>query len=58
MKGWLIALAVLFLLAMVRVGVHVLYEEKQLQLELLISRFKLLLVGTKKEKSQRNPSQR
>lgn len=50
MKGWLIALAVLFLLAMVRVGVHVLYEEKQLQLELLISRFKLLLVGPKKEK--------
>ena len=50
MKGWLIALAVLFLLAMVRVGVHVLYEEKQLQLELLISRFKLLLVGPKNEK--------
>ena len=50
---WMIILAVLVVLAMVRVGVRVFYEEKKLRLELVISKFKLVLMGEDKPKKKK-----
>ena len=49
MKGLLITLAVLLVLALIKVGVRVIYRNKQLQVDVLISRFKLVVVGDKKK---------
>ena len=56
---WMIVLAVLAFLAMVKVGVRVIYDEKKLRLELLISKFRLVLVGEDKpqKKKKANPKQ-
>ena len=53
MKGLLITLAVLLILALIKVGVRVLYQQKQLQVEVLISRFKLIIVGDRKKKKKK-----
>ena len=45
---WVIVLGILAVLAMVKVGVHVTYDEKKLRVELLVSRFKILLAGDDK----------
>lgn len=47
---WLLVLLALIALAMVKIGVHVLYEAKKMRLELLISGFKLVVVGDEKKK--------
>ena len=54
MKGLLITLLILFLLGMIKVGVHVFYEDKNLKLDLLISRFRMTVIG--KEKKEKNLS--
>lgn len=46
---WLLVLLVLFVLSMIKIGVHVLYEGKKLQLELLVSKYKMILVGDEKK---------
>ena len=51
--GWLITLAVLVILALVKVGVHVRYEEKVLRLELLISKFRIVLMGEDKPEKKK-----
>jgi len=56
MKALLIVLAVLFLLAMIKIGVHVFYEEKKLKLDVLIFKFRITLIG--KENSGKKPKQK
>lgn len=53
MKGLLIVLLILLLLGMIKVGVHAFYEEKKLKLDLILSRFRLTVIG--KEKKDRKP---
>lgn len=59
--AWLIVLLILFLFGIVKVGIHVLYENKKLFLELLIFRFKVVLAGDEKKSKKtkiRNASSR
>ena len=55
---WMIVLAILAVLAMIKVGVHVSYEEKMLRLELLISKFKIVLLGDHKPKKPKKEKQK
>ena len=52
---WFIVLAALVLLAMVKVGVRVTYDEKKLRVELLIFRFKMVLLGDDKPEKPEKP---
>ena len=52
---WFIVLAALVLLAMVKVGVRVTYDEKKLRVELLIFRFKMVLLGDDKTEKPEKP---
>ena len=52
---WFIVLAALALLAMVKVGVRVTYDEKKLRVELLIFRFKMVLLGDDKPEKPEKP---
>ena len=45
MKGLLITILVLVILGMLKVGVRVLYQQKKVRLEVLISKFKIVLLG-------------
>ena len=49
--GWSITLAILFFLAMVKVGIQVRYEQNKLYLALLIFKFRVALIGDEKEKN-------
>jgi len=55
---WMIVLAILALFAMIKVGVHVSYDEKKLRLELLISKFRLVLLGDDKPHKPKNKKQK
>jgi len=55
---WMIVLALLAILATIKVGVHVSYEEKKLRLVLLISKFKLVLLGDDKPKKAKKEKQK
>lgn len=52
---WFIVLAALVLLAMVKVSVRVTYDEKKLRVELLIFRFKMVLLGDDKPEKPEKP---
>ena len=52
---WFIVLAALVLLAMVKVGVRVTYDEKKLRVGLLIFRFKMVLLGDDKPEKPEKP---
>ena len=52
---WFIVLAALVLLAMVKVGVRVTYDDKKLRVELLIFRFKMVLLGDDKPEKPEKP---
>lgn len=52
---WFIVLAALVLLAMVKVSVRVTYDEKKLRVELLIFRFKMVLLGDDKTEKPEKP---
>ena len=55
MKTLLIVAAVLFLLGMIKVGVHGFYEGKAFRLDLIISRYRMTLVGEEQEKRPKKP---
>ena len=55
---WLLVLACLALLAAAKVGVHVSYLEKKLRLDLLISSFRLTLLGGEPKKPKRQKKRR
>ena len=55
---WLLVLACLALLAAAKVGVHVSYLEKKLRLDLLISKFRLTLLGGEPKKPKRQKKRR
>ena len=52
---WTIILATLACLAFVKVGIHVAYEDKLLQLELIIAKIRLVLMGKDKSEKPKNP---
>ena len=55
---WLLVLACLALVAAAKVGVHVSYLEKKLRLDLLISKFRLTLLGGEPKKPKRQKKRR
>ena len=55
MKGLLITVLILVILGMLKIGVRVQYLEKQLTVTLLISRWKLVLLGREKKKKPTKP---
>ena len=55
---WLLVLACLALVAAAKVGVHVSYLEKKLRLDLLISRFRITLLGGEPKKPKRQKKRR
>lgn len=56
MKGLLITIFILLILGMIKVGVHVLYQQKKLRLEALISRFKIVILGQEKKPKKQKPA--
>lgn len=47
---WMIIFIIVFLIAMIKVGIQVTYREKNFRLTLLISKYKLVLLGENKPK--------
>ena len=57
--GWLIALGILILLAILPLGVHVLYNAEGVRIAVIIGPFKLTLIpGKHKDKKKKKPKEK